>query len=279
MFVPLVPFGGYAGWKVFERTAARQFETFAKSPELQRDLAYFREKIGEVTSAEALVADRRLLNVALGAFGLETEIAKKAIIRRVLEQPPADPQSFANRLNDPRWRAFARTFGFASGAPAFSSAAFQRDIEARHAERSFEQAVGEADANFRLALNFRREIKTIAEGASVDRAGWFQILGQQPLRRVVEAAFGLPESFASLDVDRQRAVLEAKAEQAFGVRSAAAFASAEAVDTTLRRFFLADAAQSAPATGRGVAALTLLTAASAASPAALFSARVGDSLF
>ncbi len=276
MFVPLVPFGGFVGWKVFERTAERQFTAFAKSPELQRDLAYFREKIGAVASADALVADRRLLNVALGAFGLETEISKRAIIRRVLEQPPADPQSFANRLNDPRWRAFARTFGFAGGAPPFSSAGFQREVEARYAERSFERAVGESDANIRLALNFRREVKTIAEGASVDRAGWFQILGQQPLRRVVEAAFGLPASFANLDVDRQRAILEERAEQAFGKRSAAAFASAEAVDATLRRFFLSEAAQSAPTTGRGATALSLLTAANSVSPAALFSARAGE---
>ncbi len=275
MVVPLVPFGGFAGWKVFERTAARQFETFANSPALQRDIDYFRDKIGSVTSAEALVADRRLLTVALGAFGLETEIPKKAIIRRVLEQPPADPKSFANRLSDPRWRAFARTFGFAGGAPAFSSTAFQRDIEARYAERSFERAIGESNADFRLALNFRREIKTIAEGGAVERAGWFQILGQQPLRRVVEAAFGLPESFASLTIDRQRAILEEKAEQALGARSPSIFASAEAVDTTLRRFFLADAAQSATATGRGAAALTLLSAASVAPPAALFNARVG----
>ncbi|MDZ7628430.1 MAG: DUF1217 domain-containing protein [Parvularculaceae bacterium] len=276
MFVPLVPFGGFAGWKVFERTAARQFATFEKSSELQRELAYFREKIGAVTSADALVADRRLLTVALGAFGLETEISKKAIIRRVLEQPSADPQSFANRLNDPRWRAFARTFGFSAGAPPFSVVQFQRDVAARFAERLFERAVGDSDANIRLALNFRREIKTIAESVSVDRAGWFQILGQQPLRRVVEAAFGLPASFANLDVDRQRAILETKAEQAFGGRSAAVLASPEAVDTTLRRFFLSEASQSAPATGLGVAALSLLTAASGASPAALFGARIGE---
>lgn len=277
MFTPVVPFGGFAGWKVFERTAARQFAAFEKSPELQRDLAYFRDKIGSVTSAEALVADRRLLNVALGAFGLESEIAKKAIIRRVLEQPPGDPKSFANRLNDPRWRAFARAFGFASSAPPLSSKAFQSDIEARYAERAFESAAGEADANIRLALNFKREIKAIAEGASVDRSGWFQILGQQPLRRVVETAFGLPESFASLDVDRQRAILEEKAAQSFGGRSPAVFASAETVDATLRRFFLRDAAQAAPTTGRGVAALTLLTAPGAAPAASLFSARAAES--
>ena len=37
-------------------------------------------------SAADLVADRRLLKVALGAFGLEGEIDKKAFIRKVLEE-------------------------------------------------------------------------------------------------------------------------------------------------------------------------------------------------
>ncbi len=118
MFAPVVPFGGYAGWKVFERIAPAQFTVFVRTPSLQREVDRFLEKAGDIKSADALLADRRLLSVALGAFGLESEISKRGIIRRVLEEPSADPKSFANRLNDPRWRAFARAFNFADGAPA-----------------------------------------------------------------------------------------------------------------------------------------------------------------
>ncbi len=265
MFIPAVPIGGYAGWKVFERTADRQFAAFSKSPGLTRDLAYFRDKIGSVASPADLVADRRLLSVALGAFGLDTEISKRAIVRRVLEESPASAESFAARLNDPRWRAFARTFSFGDGAPPLSTGAFREEIAARYAERAFESAVGDVDGDIRLALNFRREIKAIAQSASADRSGWFQVLGQQPLRRVVEAAFGLPASIARLDVDRQRAILEEKAEAAFGARSPAAFRDPENVEIALRRFFVAQQAQNgAPATGRGAAALAILSAASSA---------------
>lgn len=275
MFAPIVPVGGYTGWKIFERTSDRQFTVFSRSPTLQRELAHFRENIGRVASAEALAADRRLLTVALGAFGLESEVSKRAIIRRVLEEPVSEPTSFANRLNDPRWRAFARAFGFADGAPRLSSATFQNDIAARFAERSFEREAGNADPNIRLALNFRREIRAIAGGSGVDRAGWFQILGQQPLRRVVEAAFGLPASFANLDIDRQRSILEGKAEAAFGSRSASAFVDPANVELTLRRFFLSQSLSLTSVTGSGAAALALLTGAGGGLPNGPLNVRAG----
>jgi len=272
MFTPVVSLGGYAGWKLFERTSARQLAAFAKAPLLQRDVKRFLDHAGDIRSADALLGNPRLLTVALGAFGLESERSKRAIIRRVLEESTSDPKSFANRLNDPRWRAFAKAFSFADGAQGLSSPARRADIATRFIERSFESAVGEADADIRLALNFRREIGVIAQGDSVDRAGWFQILGQQPLRRVIEAAFGLPESFASLEVDRQREILETKAEAVFKTRSPALFRDKENVERVLQRFFLSRASAASPGSGSGATALSLLTARGGASSAGLINA-------
>ena len=78
MFQPIVPTGGLAGWRFLQRTYDTQFEAFSKSVSLQRDTDYFKENIAEATTAEALVSDRRLLTVALGAFGLQ--------VRRDLKQ-------------------------------------------------------------------------------------------------------------------------------------------------------------------------------------------------
>lgn len=272
MFTPVVPLGGYAGWKLFKRTSARQLDAFAKAPSLQRDVKRFVDQAGEVRSADDLLANPRLLTVALGAFGLESESSKRAIIRRVLEESTSDPKSFANRLNDPRWRAFAKAFSFADGAQGLSTLARRADVAARYVERSFESAIGEVDADIRLALNFRREIGVIAQGQSVDRAGWFQILGQQPLRRVIEAAFGLPDSFASLPVDRQREILETKAETLFKTRSPTLLQDQENVERVLQRFFLSRASAASPAPGSGATALSILTARGGASSVGLINA-------
>jgi len=260
MFIPSAPLAGYAGYKLFERTYERQFDAFLKTPETRRDIAYFREKSRDLVSADQIVSDRRILTVALGAFGLESEISKKAIIRRILEESPSSPDSFAFRLNDSRWRAFAQAFSFANGPPPFAASAFQERITQRYAERAFERAVGEVDANLRLALNFRREIQSIAAGLNADKIGWLQILGQEPLRRVVEDAFGLPRSLARLDVNRQRAILEQKAQSLFGGSSPAVFKEKENVEIILRRFFLSPSTTDGAAqSSRSAAALALLS--------------------
>lgn len=268
MFEPAIPLGGYAGWKVFERTAARQRAAFGDQKSVQRDLAAFRDRIGEISSAGQLLGDRRLLAVALGAFGLEDEIGKKALIRRVLEEGAGDPRALANRMNDPRWKAFAVGFGFGDAERAdFATSAFKEMIAARYVERAFERAVGESDESFRLAMNFRREAKAIAAGPNADRLGWLQIMGQRPLRAVVEAAFGLPASIASLDLDRQREIFENKAEQTFGTRSPKAFLDDANIETAIRRFFARSAAAAPSGVSSGATALAILGGSALASGA------------
>ena len=260
MFAPAIPLTGYAGWRVFEGSESRQFQTFADQKTVQRELGYFREKIGTIESAAALVADRRLLAVALGAFGLEEEIDKRAIIRRTLEENTFDPKSFANRLNDPRWKAFAEAFGFGDFiGPRVRSPENRRRVEDQYLERSFERAVGNVDTSFRLAMNFRREAKAIASGANADRVGWFQILGQRPLREVLEKAFGLPPTIAGLDIDRQHKILAEESERLTGSRSPAAFLDDANIDLILRRYFARLSSEfGAGASTRGYGALSSL---------------------
>ena len=109
-FFPAIPLTGFVGWKVFDNSAARQFETFRNTPQVIRDVEYFHDNIAKATTAEALVKDRKLLTVALGAFGLDEEINKQALVRRILEEGTDDTASFANRLADPRWKEFAKEF-------------------------------------------------------------------------------------------------------------------------------------------------------------------------
>lgn len=260
MFQPAIAIGGYAGWKVFERSLERQRDAFANQAANQHDIAYFKATISSIAKPADLVADRRLLSIALGAFGLEDELGKKAFIRKVLDEGVLDPKSFANRLNDPRWRAFAAAFSAEKLAfGSYNLPAAREEVATRFIERAFERSVGEAEGDFRLAMNFRREMKTIASSENVDRVGWLQIMGQRPLRAVVEAALGLPPSLASLDIDRQRAAFERKAESVFGTASPKAFLDDANIETSLRRFFARSGADSeSNSATRGAAALSML---------------------
>src|SRR6056297_1893238 len=82
-FSPVVPTGGLVGWSLLDRTMERQTELFNKSPQIVRDTEYFEKTIDTIKTAEDLVADRRLLRVALGAFGLQDQINSKAFIRKI----------------------------------------------------------------------------------------------------------------------------------------------------------------------------------------------------
>ena len=63
MFQPVIPLGGFAGWRFLERTLDTQMSAFTESPAVKRGSDYFKEKIGQISSAKELVEDRQLLEV------------------------------------------------------------------------------------------------------------------------------------------------------------------------------------------------------------------------
>lgn len=263
-FQPVTPIGGYSGWLVLQKTEARQREAFEKSPELQRNIDYFRQHIADAKTAKDLVSDRRLLTVALGAFGLDDEIDKRAFIQRILEEGTEKSNSFANRLNDPRFKELAKAFGYGDILNGFNVTlySFQEDIVSRYKSLEFERAVGDSDSDMRLAMNFKRQIANLASGANADNTGWFQIMGSAPLREFMSTAMGLPSSMAQVDIDQQKSVFEEKSLKLFGDKSIAAFKDPEKVDAAVRRFFLFRQLQSGPSSSTpGAAALTLLQGA------------------
>ncbi|MEO0428849.1 MAG: DUF1217 domain-containing protein [Pseudomonadota bacterium] len=277
MIPPAIPLGGVAGLKLLDRTFDRQLETFSRSPELQREIDDFLDRAGEVQSAEDLVADRQLLKVALGAFGLEDELPKRALVRTVLEEGTIDPEAIANRLVDPAWGRFAAALGFGDLGNRLGSESVRRQITEDYRVRQFERAVGDIDVDLRLALNFRREIDDIAGSGTVERSGWFRVIGSEPLRLVVLGALNLPESIGALDIDAQVTRLEERAQQVFGGRTPAVFTDPAVVEDAIERFLFSSAAQRAPsATAPGVAALTILQAnpLGAAGTANLFASRL-----
>jgi Protein of unknown function (DUF1217) len=256
-FQPVVPMSGIAGWRFLQRTQEKQQATFANDAELKREIAYFDEKIGSVTSAADLVADRRLLKVALGAFGLQDDIGKKAFIRKVLEEGTTAEDALAVRLTDPAYKKLSAAFGFGDAGGARTGAAgFAPSITAAYRTRAFETAVGDVNDNMRLALNFQREIAGLAEG---EGKSWYSILGSKPLREVVDKAFGLPKAFAQLDIDKQVEILKDKSSALFGSESLTVFQDQALVGKLIDRFLArAQIEDGVTATGPAANALALL---------------------
>ncbi len=238
-FQPVIPFGGFAGWAFLKRTMATQQAALQASSTNQRDEAYFREKIGNIETADDLVSDRRLLRVALTAYGLEGDINNKAFIRKVLEDGTLKEGALSGRLANKQYEKFSAAFGFGDfSVPRSQLSDFADKTLALYQARQFESAVGEQNNGFRLALNTERELGSLAAKSGSEDTKWFTVMGNAPLRQTFQTALGLPSSFASIDLDQQLSVLKSRAESLFGDDSISQFTDPDKM-TKLVRTYLA----------------------------------------
>lgn len=259
-FAPVIPVSGYGGWRFLSRTLETQTKSMLADGAVKRDIDYFREKIGTIKTADQLVADRRLLGVALGAFGLDADINSKAFIKKVLADGTLDTKALSNRLADKRYLDLSKTFGFGDYAvPRTQLSDFADKIIAKYSALQFEVAVGAQDGNLRLALDAKRELPALAAKSQSEDTKWYAILGSPPLRKVFETAFGLPSSFAGLDIDQQLGVLTDRASQRLGSATVSQFTAPEAVEGLIRQFLIRSNLSSSP-TDAGTNALSLLQA-------------------
>ncbi len=102
----------------------------AADPATARETAYYKANIGKVRSVDDLLADKRLYAYAMKAFGLEDMTYAKAFMRKILTEGAASPSSFANRLADDRYVAFAKAFDFAAIRTARGSDAIEAGADA-----------------------------------------------------------------------------------------------------------------------------------------------------
>jgi hypothetical protein len=261
-FSPVIPGGGLAGWSLLNRTMERQTELFNKSPQIVRDTEYFEKTIGDIKTAADLVSDRRLLRVALGAFGLQEQINSQAFIRKILEGGTTRDDALANRLTDPRFKQLAEAFGFGDEDKLKTQeAGFGANIADKFQRREFEVAVGDQDQAMRLALNAERELGVIAADGASENARWFRILGNAPLREVFETALGFPQSFGQLDLDRQLGEIKSRAESQLGITSLSELADPDVQDQLIRRFLVREQINSFNVQSSQSIALTLLRSA------------------
>jgi hypothetical protein len=238
-FSPVLPLTGYTGWGFLKRTMARQQAVQQALPAQQRDEAYFRDRIGKADTAEKLVNDKRLLRIALTAFGLEGDVNSRAFIQKILEGGTLKEGALANKLADKQYQKLSAAFGYGDfSVPRTKLSTFADEILAQFRTRSFETAVGEQNNTYRLAMNAERELPALAVKSTSETAKWFTVLGNAPLRQVMQTALGLPKSFSSIDIDQQVSVLKARTEAAFGSSDLAQFKDSAKMEALTRRFLL-----------------------------------------
>ena len=262
-FSPILPFGGFSGWAFLKRTMPSQRAASDATAVMKRDDDYFRKNIGKVNSAEDLVADRRLLQVALGAYGLEGDINNKYFIKKVLADGTLKEGALSGRLANKQYEKLSAAFGFGDfSTPRNKLSDFADKTLKLYKERQFETAVGEQNGDYRLALNAERELPEIAKKSSSEDTLWYSVLGNIPLRRVFEGALGLPKSFGTIDLDQQLATMKTRLEARTGSNSLRQFSDPDKVQSLVRRFLVQSDVVTAAGQSSQSSALELLQTAS-----------------
>lgn len=244
-YQPIVIGSGIAGWRFLQATLDRQVKSFTQSPAHSRQTEYFKETIADIKSAGDLVSDRRLLSVALEAFGLKDDLANTYFVRKILEDGTSAPDALANRLADSRYADFSKAFGFGPNEVVQTTkAGFAEKVLSRFTAQSFEAAVGSQNEAMRISLFARRELSDPSKTSQSDEAGWFRMMAAPPMRRFFETALGFPSAISQLDLDKQLEMFRSKARQTLGTDQFDALREPEMQDKLTNLFLARDQARS-----------------------------------
>ncbi|PHR76328.1 DUF1217 domain-containing protein [Henriciella sp.] len=258
MVQPAIPMSGLAGWSFLQTTYSRQLETFSDSASVKNDRAYMSEKLSSPISLDDFMSDRRLLRVTMTAFDLAGEEWKGGFIRKALEEAANPDSTFLKRLNNPAYTKFAETFAFKDGTLSLDVEKIDQlgeDFETA----AFRIAVGDVDENMRLSLNYQQKIVDIAGTGASNDAIAYRILGNVPVKTVLEKALNLPSDLSKQPIEKQAEMLRDKLSSAFGISDLGDLVMPDNVDAVIRRFHVMETVNNGPsALTPGYTALTLL---------------------
>ncbi|WP_375588253.1 DUF1217 domain-containing protein [Hoeflea alexandrii] len=111
-----------------------------------RELQYYRDNIGSITSIDEFLGDDRIYAYAMKAYGLEEMTYAKAFIRKVLESDLTDTDSFANLLTDTKYRTLAAAYDFGS---TVTSEIIQTTSQIDNLIDTYEQSIEDNDGQLK----------------------------------------------------------------------------------------------------------------------------------
>ena len=145
----------------------------------------------------------RLFRFAMKAMGLSDMAYAKGMIRKVLNEGVDDPKAMANKLQDSRYKEFAKVFNFKqNGANTTTFEATRGGIVEKYVQQTLEETSGAANEGVRLALYFQRKAPGVTSA--------FNILADKALLKVAQVALSLPTSMSNSDIDAQARMINDK---------------------------------------------------------------------
>jgi len=187
-------------YQALTKTREKQFSLFEKGPLIEREVAYFMKEAKKVETIDDFLNNRRLMAVALSAFGMDEEIQYVGRIRKVMSESIDD-----------------------KGTLKLGTNSFLREIVEKYKVNEFEKFLGDQNPALREVEYFKRNIGKVENT--------YNILGDKVLRAVVTFALQLPIEIVLQSIEKQKALIDKRLD-------IEDFQDPEFIDKFVRRFLI-----------------------------------------
>lgn len=181
-----------------ERTAAREAAT--KKAEV------YQERIQSIDTVRELLADRDVIDVVIGAYGLDPEDVTDDFLKQVFSSDLSDPKSFVNQQPDGRWAELVASFNFDvnGNLTRETIGTVQQRGETletvnKYLRQTLEENEGASNEAVRLALYFERTAPNVTDA--------YGLIADDALMAVFRTTFGFSDEFSNMDVDQQARII------------------------------------------------------------------------
>ncbi|AQX21626.1 Protein of unknown function (DUF1217) [Bartonella sp. CDC_skunk] len=183
------------------------FDRLFQKPQVKCETDYYVKHIIGVKSVDDFLANDKIYNYAMKAYGLEDMIFAKGMIRKVLSDP-----EYASQLVDKRYQQFAEAFNFSKyGEKATQRESAKTVTVNKYMQQTLEVEVGEVNEGTRLALYFTRTIGGMVQNNVLTEKNWaYQILSDKALSAVIFKAFNISENVLTSPIEVQKSLLESR---------------------------------------------------------------------
>ncbi|WP_068316814.1 DUF1217 domain-containing protein [Polycladidibacter hongkongensis] len=198
-------------YRLINRDMAKTLETTSKDPQVKRESEHFLTRIKEIKSVDEFVDDFRVFNYAMRAMGLEDMAYAKAFMKKALNEGVKDPNSFANKLTDKRFKKFVEAFSFVSSggikgqaAAATTATHTKEQVEAQKNKDNYFYAV----MKMVIPNSYTKGYTTMDYNKR--QKVWDEILADPVLKKNVQDIARMPTELREQSAWKQRDYLDKK---------------------------------------------------------------------
>src|SRR3954468_17731713 len=110
-------------YQIVNKDLARTKALIQNEPATKREIEYYQANIKTIKTIDEFIKNDRIFKFAMKAYGLEDMAFAKGLFKKLLQEGVTNPLSMANKMSNPLYKEFAKTFAFKpKGAPATSAA-------------------------------------------------------------------------------------------------------------------------------------------------------------